>query len=99
MIENKRELIAQACEHYGVKRLFVFGSVLRADFQMDKSDVDLLVDFHSMDTFSLVDCYFGLREELQRILGVSVDLVMADALKNRYIAAQVEQTRQLLYAA
>jgi uncharacterized protein len=30
---------------------------------------------------------------------ISVDLVMSDAIKNRYIAANVERTKQPLYAA
>lgn len=99
IIENKRELIAKACAKYGVARLFVFGSALRDDFQPGRSDVDLLVEFRPMDPFALVDAYFGLLDELRTLLGTDVDLVMSDALKNRYIAADVERTKQVLYAA
>ena len=52
-----------------------------------------------MDPFALVDAYFGLLDELREILTTDVDLVMSDAIKNRYIAANVERTKQALYAA
>ena len=43
--------------------------------------------------------YFDLLDDLRALLGVEVDLVMAGAVKNRYIARDIERTRQLLYAA
>ncbi len=36
---------------------------------------------------------------LRGLLGTRVDLVMSDAIKNRYVAAEVERTKQVLYAA
>jgi predicted nucleotidyltransferase len=38
-------------------------------------------------------------DELQELLGVEVDLVMVGAVKNRFIAAEIERTKQVLYAA
>ena len=39
-------------------------------------------------------------DDLERLLlGVKVDLVMVGAVKNPYIADDIEQTKQLLYAA
>ena len=46
-----------------------------------------------------VDAYFDLLDDLRSILGGKVDLVMADAVKNRYIAADIKRTKQVLYAA
>lgn len=99
VLEDKRETIAEACARFGVARLDVFGSALRDDFRLGESDVDLLVEFRPMDPFALVDAYFGLLDELREILTTDVDLVMSDAIKNRYIAANVERTKQALYAA
>jgi predicted nucleotidyltransferase len=96
---SKRELIAQACARHDVARLDVFGSALREDFRPGESDIDLLVEFRPLDPFALADAYFGLLDDLRSILGSPIDLVMADALKNRYIAANVQRTKQALYAA
>jgi uncharacterized protein len=98
MLEEHREAIADACRRHGVARMHVFGSALRDDFRPGESDVDLLVDFEPMTPFELVDAYFELLDELREILGTSVDLVMSDAIKNPYIVADIERSKQALYA-
>ena len=52
-----------------------------------------------MEPYARVDAYFGLLEDLRDILGGHVDLVVSGALKNHYIARDIERTKQLLYAA
>ncbi len=99
MLENKHQAIAQACKRHGVIRLDAFGSALRDDFRPDESDLDLLVEFGPMEPYARVDAYFGLLEELRALLGPKIDLVMAGAVKNPYIASDIERTRQMLYAA
>ena len=93
ILEDKRSQIAAACaDHHQVQRLDVFGSAVRDDFQPGDSDVDLLVDFGQMDPYDRIDAYFDLLEKLRGLLGADVDLVMVDAVKNRYIAADIERT-------
>jgi len=99
VLQDKREAIAELCARYGVARLDVFGSALRDDFRPGESDVDLLVEFAPMDGYAKAVAYFDLLEALQELLGTEVDLVMTGAVKNRYIARDIERTRQLLYAA
>jgi hypothetical protein len=99
MLEDTRQAIAAACERHGVARMHVFGSALRDDFRPSESDIDLLVEFEPMSPYELADAYFELLDELRSILEAPVDLVMADAVKNRYIAADIERTKQVLYAA
>jgi predicted nucleotidyltransferase len=99
ILADKQQVIAQACRRYGVSRMHVFGSALRDDFQPEGSDIDLLVEFLPMDPHKLVDAYFGLLNELRSILDTEVDLTMSDAVKNRYIAADIERTKQVFYAA
>ncbi len=99
VLEDKQQAIAQACQRCGVLRMYAFGSVLRDDFRPGDSDIDLLVEFAPMHPHKLVDAYFGLLDELRSIFDAEIDLVMSDAVKNRYIAADIERTRQALYAA
>ena len=99
VLENKLGAIAEVCVCHGVVRLDAFGSALRDDFRPGESDVDLLVEFAPMEPYARVDAYFGMLEELRALLGLEVDLVMAGAVKNPYIARDIERTRRMLYAA
>lgn len=99
VLENKRQAIAAACVSHGVVRLYAFGSALRDDFKPDESDLDLLVEFGPMEPYARVEAYFGMLEELRAVLGLKIDLVMVGAVKNPYIARDIERTRQMLYAA
>ena len=98
LLETKLDAISTACKRFGVARLHAFGSALRDEFQPGRSDVDLLVEFGPMEPYARVDAYFGLLEALRSILGEQVDLVVSGAVKNRYIAGEIEQTKELLYA-
>lgn len=48
ILQDKREAIAEVCARYDVARLEAFGSALREDFNQEKGDVDLLVEFGPM---------------------------------------------------
>ena len=99
ILEVNRQAIAAICERNGVLRLDAFGSALRADFTPGESDLDLLVEFSPMEPYARVDAYFGMLDELRALLGIKVDLVMVGAVKNPYIARDIDRTRRLLYAA
>jgi hypothetical protein len=76
LIERHRIEIAQLCQHYGVRRLEVSGSAARGtDFDADRSDADFLVDFVRDSGLSALRQYFGFTEELEHLLGRSVDLM------------------------
>ena len=69
-IDIPREKIAEFCRRHHIKRLSLFGSVLRDDFRPD-SDVDVLVEFAPGQTpgLAIVD----MEREITEILGRKVD--------------------------
>ena len=99
ILESKHKQILEVCVRHGVARLHVFGSALHDDFQPGESDLDLLVEFAPMEPYARVDAYFGMLEELRALLNMKVDLVMVGAVKNPYIASEIERTKEVLYAA
>ena len=99
ILESKRKQILELCAQHGVARLHVFGSALHDDFQPGESDLDLLVEFEPMEPYARVDAYFGMLEELRALLDMKIDLVMVGAVKNPYIANEIERTKEELYAA
>ena len=98
-IESKHAELIELCRKYGIVRMDVFGSVLRDDFEPGRSDVDLLVDFGPRDPYTIADAYFDMLDELRELFDGPVDLVMVGAIKNRYILADIERSKRLLYAA
>jgi len=65
------EAIAEFCRRHHIRRLALFGSVLRDDFGPE-SDVDVLVEFDPDHIPGLA--FFGMQDELTEILGRQVDL-------------------------
>lgn len=63
--------IAEFCRRHHVRRLALFGSVLRDDFGPD-SDVDVLVEFDPEHIPGLA--FFDMQDELSEIFGRQVDL-------------------------
>ena len=97
--ETNRHKIAELCSKFHVRRLEVFGSALRQDFDPEGSDIDLLVEFEPDSSLKALDQYFGLKESLEALFGRTVDLVVAGAVRNPYVRASIERSQVTLYAA
>lgn len=67
-------------QKYPIASIAVFGSALRDDFDPEKSDVDILVDYQGSD----VSLYLQLADELESILQRKVDIVTLRSLKERH---------------
>lgn len=66
-----RDAIARFCRERGIRKLSLFGSVLRDDFDPQRSDVDVLAEFAPGVQPGLE--FFGYGDELAEILGRKVD--------------------------
>jgi predicted nucleotidyltransferase len=90
-----REKIAEFCRRYHIRRLALFGSVLRDDFGPD-SDIDVLVEFETGHVPGLA--FFGMEAELSQILGRKVDLSTLQFL-SRYFRDEVLNEAEEQYVA
>jgi hypothetical protein len=78
------EDLASLCRRHGIERLFFFGSVLRDDFDPERSDVDVLVAFTPEVEARLTYLRLGgIAAELEDLLGRRVDLSLANSLDRR----------------
>jgi uncharacterized protein len=101
LIAERRSDIATLCRRFGVRRLAVFGSAARgADFDPARSDLDFLVEFDTSapDALSL-KTFFRFKEALEALFGRSVDLVEPGAMRNPYLKASIEASRESVFAA
>jgi predicted nucleotidyltransferase len=67
-----REKLAALCHARGVRKLSLFGSVLREDFNPEKSDIDILVEY--LPGRHPGTRHFDSQDELAEMLGRKVDL-------------------------
>ena len=78
----------------------MFGSAARGvDFDPERSDVDLLVEFAPGHTPPSLSEFLALRDALRALFRRPVDLVMASGVRNPYVRASIDRSRQTLYAA
>ncbi len=70
-IDIPKGKVAEFCRRHRIRRLALFGSILREDFA-DHSDVDVLVEFEPGARVGLR--FFAIERELSEMLGRKVDL-------------------------
>ncbi len=66
-----QQVIAEFCRRHHIRKLALFGSVLRSDFGPE-SDIDVLVEFEPGHVPGLA--FLSMEDELSKILGRKVDL-------------------------
>lgn len=91
-----RAAIADFCRRNHIRRLALFGSVLREDFTPE-SDVDVLVEFEPGKTPGLA--FFRMQDELTEILGRKVDLHTDGCLSPYFKDEVLAEARDIYVAA
>ena len=86
--------IVAFCKRNPIRKLSLFGSVLRDDFGPD-SDVDVLIEVEPEAHITYLDLA-GFQLDLEAIIGREVDLVTPNAL-SQYFKGHVLQSAALLY--
>lgn len=88
-----KQKIAEFCRRHHIRKLSLFGSVLRDDFT-DKSDVDVLVEFEPGHTpgWDIVT----MQDELSEMFGRVVDLRTPEEL-SRYFRDEVLAEAEVQY--
>ncbi len=90
-----REKVADFCRQHHIRKLALFGSVLREDFHPD-SDVDVLVEFEPGHTPGFIRL-FEIEEELSRLIGGHKPDLVTPRFLNRRIRDKVMSQAQVQY--
>jgi len=78
-LSNHRNRLFQ---EYPIKSMAIFGSYSRGE-NTDESDLDVLVEFDGSIGIRFID----LAEEIEEIVGLKVDLVSRNGIKDGYLKA------------
>ena len=96
-IDVPMEILEQFCRKNRIRKLSLFGSVLRNDFRQE-SDIDVLVEFEKDAVPSLLGISRMERELSQIFGGRKIDLRTPEDL-SKYFRQQVLSTAAVQYAA
>jgi len=96
-IEGYKQVIEKICGDLRVKHLDLVGSAVRGDFQSERSDIDVLVEFDGVDR--LFDRYFELKIRLEKQLGRQVDVIQESGIKNPYVRKSLNRDKVRLYGS
>jgi predicted nucleotidyltransferase len=100
LIAEHLEAIRALCRDFGVARLEVFGSVCTDAFDLERSDIDFLIDYPEGYEFGpWLGRFFDLQDALTGIIGRHVDLVMTGALRNKWFRREADKTRTVIFDA
>jgi uncharacterized protein len=95
-VKLPRGQITKFCKTHHIRKLSLFGSVLRDDFS-ENSDVDILVEFEPGQRVGFLKLA-GMELELTEIIGRRIDL-RTPAELSRYFRQDVLAAAEVQYAA
>ena len=99
LLDQKQSEVANLCLRLGARRLDIFGSAVRADFDPEHSDLDFLVEFDYAAPAAYAQAFFALKEGLEALFNRPVDLLTQSSLANPHFRRRVAAERQTVYAS
>ena len=98
-VEGHRDAIRAAVERHHGRRVRLFGSAARGEFDPELSDLDFFVEFQDLGWKGSFKRFMGLKLAFEALFARPVDLVELQSVVNRYFVEVATRHRQRLYAA
>lgn len=97
-LEKKKDQIDKLCHENSVKTLYIFGSALRDDFDVENSDLDFVYTFlEDPKDKNHADRFFYLLYGLEDIFLRKIDLISYRAITNEIMVKEINETKKLIY--
>ncbi|MCB0034022.1 MAG: nucleotidyltransferase domain-containing protein [Anaerolineales bacterium] len=97
MIDFDRQQLIKICQTHNIRKLYLFGSISRAEQRPD-SDIDLLAEFGPTD--DPLNQFFGAQQAFEKMFQRKVDLLETSGIEKKpRFKARVDQDKVMLYAS
>lgn len=96
IVAQKLPDLIEICRHNRIRRLELFGSSARDDFNPQTSDLDFLAVFDEPERAGVAELYFNALHELEELFGRKVDLLTPDAVANPFVLDALERDRLIV---
>jgi predicted nucleotidyltransferase len=97
IIENHLSELQEICKSYNVKRLYVFGSLGNDTFDINRSDVDLIVELNEKNPIERGETLMILWNKFEDLFGRNVDLLSNTNVRNPYLQQGIDATKKIIY--
>ena len=92
-------LIKKIFKAHKIKSAYAFGSVASEAFN-EESDIDILINFEDgLGPLERGEIWWDLHDTLRDIFNRKIDLLIENSLKNPYFIEEVNDKKELIYAA
>jgi uncharacterized protein len=97
--QTKLPVVTKLLSESKIRNAYVFGSVLTDKFN-EQSDIDLLINFEEgLEPLVEGALWWNLHDTLRDIFNREVDILIEDSLRNPYFIEDLNEKKQLIYAA
>ena len=96
-ILKKQKDFTLLCKSHKVKYLYAFGSSVTERFDVNKSDIDLLVEIDSEDPIDRGEKLLSLWDLFEVFFMRKVDLLTDSSIRNRFLRKSIDSTKVLIY--
>jgi predicted nucleotidyltransferase len=99
LIEEHIDEIAQLCQQYGVRKLELFGSACRGEFDPETSDLDFVAEFVDRQNVSYLDRFLDFADAIEALMGRKIDLVTSTSSMSPHFRRELNNCRTVVYEA
>ena len=96
-ILKKQKDFTLLCKSHKVKYLYAFGSSVTERFDVNKSDIDLLVEIDSEDPIDRGEKLLSLWDLFEGFFMRKVDLLTDSSIRNPFLRKSIDSTKVLIY--
>ena len=96
-ILKKQKDFTLLCKDHNVKYLYAFGSSITDKFDVNKSDIDLLVEIDSKDPIERGEKLLALWDLFEVFFKRKVDLLTDSSIRNPFLRKNIDSTKVLIY--
>jgi len=99
LVQSQLSTVVELFKIHKIKSTYALGLIVSGVFN-DDSDIDFLISFE--DEFGPIetrDIWWHLHDDLRNVFNREIDLLIEPSLKNPYFIEEINEKKQLIYAA
>ncbi len=87
----------ELCKNHNIKSLYAFGSSITKTFNVEKSDIDFLIEVEEEAPLLRGENLLSVWDKFEEFFQRKVDLLTTSSLKNPVLKRNIEATKILIY--